>query len=328
MTPLALPQKIVFMGTPDFAVPSLWALAKAHDLRAVYTQPPRPSGRGMKTHLSPIHQAAADLGVEIRTPLSFGLDENAALSALKPDLLVVVAYGMILPQAVLDIPKIMAINGHASILPRWRGAAPIHRAIAAGDANTGVTLMKMKAGLDTGDMLKVEKTDISDDDTNGSLHDRLAEMTARLLTQTIPSLDTITPIRQDEAAVTWADKITADEGEVDFTQKLAVIDCKIRATTPRPGSWIALEMGDDGRLVRLKIKAAVMHYHGNPSGQPTGVYLGRGTPQCGAMIAAADGAVELTHVQPQGKPVMTARDFLNGYAMPPQIKHSTVLLGD
>ena len=312
---MAKRRRIVFMGTPDFAVPSLVQLADHHDVVAVYAQPPRKSGRGMKLRPSPVHAKADELGLPVHTPLSFDADETAALAALQPDILVVVAYGMILPQAVLDIPAIMPINGHASILPRWRGAAPIHRAIASGDKVTGVTAMKMEAGLDTGPMLKVVETPIHDDDDTGRLHDRLAGITSQILVDTIAEIDTITPIPQDDDHAIYAEKITPDEAELDFTQPLAVIHARLRAFHPFPGSWLALGHDDDGKPIRLKVKAIAL----DPSRSGTaGDVLGKGA-QGGPLIAASDGAVELTMVQPQGKPAMSGLDFLNGNTMPPRI---------
>ena len=317
--------RIVFMGTPDFAVPSLRALHQSHDVVAVYSQPPRRSGRGMKTRPSPVHQCAVELGIEVRTPTAFSADEITALAELSPDLLVVVAYGMILPQAVLDVPSLMPINGHASILPRWRGAAPIHRAIAAGDEKTGVTAMKMEIGLDTGPMLKLAETPIAIDDTTGSLHDRLAEMTASLLDDVAANLDAITPVLQDDGMATWADKITPEEAEMNFSLDVKTIDQYIRAFSPFPGAWLALGV-EDGKPVRLKVKAIAEVAHSGSENYQSGQFLGKG-PEGGPVLAAADGAIELRIVQPQGKASMTGRDFLNGNEMPPRIVPLADLLG-
>ena len=312
---MASRRRIVFMGTPDFAVPTLTHLAEHHDVIAVYAQPPRKSGRGMKLRPSPVHAHAEHLGIPVHTPLKFDADETATLAALAPDFLVVVAYGMILPQAVLDIPSIMPINGHASILPRWRGAAPIHRAIASGDTITGVTAMKMEAGLDTGPMLKIIETPITSSDDTGILHDRLATMTAEILGEVIDGIASITPIPQDHDHATYAEKITPDEAEIDFSQPLHVIDARLRAFRPFPGSWLSLGLADDSKPIRLKVKA--IHLDPSQKGE-AGQVLGKGA-NGGPLIAAADGAVELTMVQPQGKPVMSGLDFLNGNTMPPQI---------
>ena len=313
--------RLVFMGTPEFAVPSLKRLAEDHDVLAVYCQPPRRQGRGMKERPSPVHQAALDQGIEVRCPLKFDDDEIAYLSSLNPDFLVVVAYGMILPQAVLDIPTKAPINGHASILPRWRGAAPIHRAIEQGDTVTGVTAMIMQAGLDTGPMLKIEKTAITNTDTTGSLHDRLADITASVLAETLSSYDQLEAIPQDEDQVTWAEKITPQEAEIDFTQSYDEINRKLRAFSPFPGSWIALN-GDD-QPMRLKVKAIASAEANEASGQVLGQVLGKGA-NGGPVVACKDGGVELVRVQPPGKPVMDGRDFLNGYAMPKEIKQGQI----
>ncbi len=311
-------QRIVFMGTPDFAVPTLVALAEHHDVVAVYAQPPRRQGRGMKERPSPVRIKADTLGIDVATPLKFDDDAIAALAALKPDILVVVAYGMILPQAVLDIPSKMPINGHASILPRWRGAAPIHRAIAAGDKETGVTAMKMEAGLDTGPMLKIEKISITPDDDTGMLHDRLAELTAKTLLATIANIDAITPIPQRHDDAIYADKITPDEAEMDFTLSTNELDAHLRAYRPFPGSWLALGRSEDGHIIRLKVKAITIHAAGK--GTP-GAVIGVGQ-NGGPLVATSDGAVELTHVQPQGKAAMSGLDFLNGNRMPNQISRA------
>jgi methionyl-tRNA formyltransferase len=306
------------MGTPDFAVLSLVAVTGHHDVIAAYTQPPRRQGRGMKERPSPIHAEASEMGIEVRTPLKFDDAALAKLRALNPDFLVVVAYGLILPQAVLDIPKVMAINGHASLLPRWRGAAPIQRAISAKDAVTGVTSMKMEAELDAGPVLMKEEITIHADDDAGILHNRLASMTADILVKTIADIDTITPVPQDHDQAVYADKITPDEAEIDFSQGTDEIDARLRAFRPFPGSWLALNRGEDGKIFRLKVTdiARTQVSKGRP-----GEVMGKGAGG-GAVIATADGAVELTQVQPQGKPVMSGSDFLNGYKLPPMISRA------
>lgn len=308
--------RIVFMGTPEFAVPSLKRLAADHDVLAVYCQPPRRQGRGMKERPSPVHQAALDLGIEVRCPLRFDDEAVAELQSLAPEFLVVVAYGMILPQAVLDIPSKAPINGHASILPRWRGAAPIHRAIEHGDAETGVTAMVMEAGLDTGPMLTIEKTPIEDTDTTGRLHDRLAEITANVLAKTLLSFDELSPTPQDQDDVTWAEKISPQEAEIDFTQPYEVIDRRMRAFAPFPGAWLSL--GDGTPALRLKIREIAPAPLQGISNKTFGQVMGKGE-HSGPVIACMDGGVELVRVQPAGKPVMTGRDFLNGYEMPSSI---------
>jgi len=311
--------RLVFMGTPPFAVPSLRRLAEEYDIAAVYSQPPRRQGRGMKEQPSAVHQAALDLGLDVRCPLRFDEAAIDALSALNPDFLIVVAYGLILPQAVLDIPRQAPINGHASILPRWRGAAPIHRAIEAGDAETGVTAMMMQAGLDTGPMLKTITTPINDDDTTGRLHDRLALICANVLAETVAGYEGLVAEPQDDALVTWADKITPAEAEINFDQAVADIDRKHRAFAPFPGSWVSLGLDEQGRHQRLKVKAMTVSQ--DPADAPPGQVLGKGSGG-GPLIAAADGAVEFTTLQPAGKPAMSGRDYLNGYALPWRIYRS------
>ncbi|MGB3553755.1 MAG: methionyl-tRNA formyltransferase, partial [Jannaschia sp.] len=197
--------RVIFMGTPDFAVPVLEAVADAHEVLAAYCQPPRPAGRGKKDRPSPVQARAEALGIEVRHPVSLrDAEAQADFAALEADVAVVVAYGLILPQTVLDAPRLGCINVHASLLPRWRGAAPIHRAIMAGDARTGVCVMQMEAGLDTGPVLMREGTDIAETDTTGDLHDRLSEMGARLILRVLPQLETLSPLAQPEDGLTYA----------------------------------------------------------------------------------------------------------------------------
>ena len=197
--------RVIFMGTPDFSVPVLEALAAEHEVVAVYSQPPRPAGRGKKERPSPVHARAEALGIEVRTPLNFkAAEDRADLAALNADVAVVVAYGLILPQAVLDAPRLGCLNIHASLLPRWRGAAPIHRAIMAGDAETGICIMQMEAGLDTGPVLLREATPIGETETNGALHIRLSVMGARMILEALDYLETLTPVPQPVTGVTYA----------------------------------------------------------------------------------------------------------------------------
>ncbi|MGC6485678.1 MAG: methionyl-tRNA formyltransferase [Candidatus Puniceispirillales bacterium] len=307
--------RIVFMGTPAFAVPSLEAMARDHEVAAVYSQPPRPSGRGMKTRPSAVHARAEDLGLAVETPLRLDAGAQENLAGYAPDFLIVVAYGLILPEPVLALPRKAAINGHASLLPRWRGAAPIHRAIAAGDTVTGVTAMLMAKSLDSGPMLATREEPIRDDDTTASLHDRLASLTATVLTEAVAGFDHLTPLDQNEADVTWAEKITPAEAEIDFTRPVAEIERRIRAFAPFPGAWFSIRR-DDGNSQRIKVLAAEIT---SGQGQP-GTVLG--TAGTGPEIAAADGALVLTRVQPQGKPAMDGAAFLNGNTLPPQIIRS------
>lgn len=239
--------KIVFAGTPEFAATALQALLSAQTshhfkLVAVYSQPDRPAGRGQKLSASPVKQLALTHGLPVYQPLNFkastadGLAAQAELVALQPDLLIVAAYGLILPQAVLDMPRLGCLNIHASILPRWRGAAPIHRALLAGDSETGITIMQMNAGLDTGDMLRIVRTPILATDTSGRLHDRLAVLGGEAMLATLANLtaDQAAAIKQDESQVSYAHKLSKAEGQIDWSQSAAVIDRQIRGLQPWP----------------------------------------------------------------------------------------------
>lgn len=312
---MAARARIVFMGTPDFAVPSLTTLAEAHELVAVYSQPPRPSGRGLKLRPSPVQAKAEALDLPVETPLRFDAEAIDRLSQYAPDFLIVVAYGLILPEVVLAIPTRAAINGHASLLPRWRGAAPIHRAIAAGDTVTGSTAMLMAKALDSGPMLLKRDEPIRADDTTASLHDRLAVSTASVLAEAVAEFEALTPIPQDEAAVTWAEKITSAEAEMDFSQPSADIERRIRAFAPFPGAWFGIK-DEGGERQRIKVLAASPTE--TQGEQRPGTLLGKGAAG-GPLVATGDGALELTRIQPQGKPVMDGAAFLNGNRLPPRI---------
>jgi len=311
---MAARRSIVFMGSPDFAVPSLVACARAHDVKAVFSQPPRKRGRGMAVRPSPVHQHADELGIEVFTPTRFDDTALAELRDIRPEFLVVVAYGIILPLRALETARVAAINGHASLLPRWRGAAPIHRAIAAGDPETGVTTMLMEKELDAGPMLLKRVTPVLPDDTTGRLHDRLADMTAEALLETLDRYDEIIPEVQDISGVTWAEKITPAEAEIHFNQPGDVIERRIRAFAPFPGAW--LSYGDGREQRRLKVLDGRIRSCGDISKKiSAGEVLGQGD-EGGPLIATADGAIELVRVQPQGKPAMDGRAFLNGNALP------------
>ncbi|MGB1413996.1 MAG: methionyl-tRNA formyltransferase, partial [Paracoccaceae bacterium] len=231
--------KLVFMGTPDFSVPALQRLvADGHDIVAVYTQPPRPAGRGKKDRPSPVHSFAAASGLEVRHPLSLKSQEvQEEFDLLKADVAVVVAYGLLLPQAVLDMPRYGCLNIHASLLPRWRGAAPIHRSIMAGDKETGVSIMQMEAGLDTGPVLLDQALEIFPSETTGLLHDRLSHLGAELISQALNQIDALTPAVQSEAGVCYAAKIDKAEARIDWSESGEVIDRKIRGLSPFPGAW-------------------------------------------------------------------------------------------
>ena len=295
--------KIVFMGTPDFSVPVLNALAERHDILAVYSQPPRPAGRGKADRPSPVQARAEALGLPVRHPVSLRSEAaQAEFAALGADVAVVVAYGLILPKTVLDAPRLGCLNIHASLLPRWRGAAPIHRAIMAGDAETGVTIMQMQAGLDTGPVLLREATAIGAEDTTADLHDRLSAMGARLICAALDALP-LPATPQPEAGVTYASKIDKAEARIDWTQPADVVDRQIRGLSPFPGAWC--DMG--GERVKL-VRSRVAEGQGAP-----GEILHDLTIACGS------GAVEITLAQREGKRPMTPADFLNGARLPDRL---------
>ncbi|GHA56639.1 methionyl-tRNA formyltransferase [Amylibacter ulvae] len=295
--------RVVFMGTPDFSVPVLQSLVDAgHEIAAVYCQPPRPAGRGKKDRLTPVHVLAQNLGLMVRTPLNFK-DENdiAEFAALNADIAVVVAYGLILPQAILDVPKHGCLNIHASLLPRWRGAAPIHRAIMAGDHETGVCIMQMEAGLDTGPVLTRESTQIGVGDTTSTLHDRLSQMGAELIVETLVRLDELSAVAQSNDGVTYAKKITKEEAAIDWNQPADVVDNHIRALSPFPGAWFEV---DGNRIKVLMSKQVAMD-------GDAGFIL-----DDQISVACATGAVRLLKLQRAGKGLMDADVFLRGFDLP------------
>lgn len=295
--------RIVFMGTPDFSVPALEALAAAgHEIAAVYTQPPRPAGRGRRDRPTPVHARAAEMGLEVRHPDSLkGAEVQAEFAALGADVAVVVAYGLILPQPVLDAPAHGCLNIHASLLPRWRGAAPIQRAIMAGDAETGVCIMQMAAGLDTGPVLLRRATPIGTQETAGELHDRLSGMGATLIREVLERLDTLTPQPQPETGVTYAAKIDKAEARIDWTRDATEVDRQIRGLAPFPGAWC--EIGD----ARVKLLGSRL---AEGQGAPSEVLDEALTVACGT------GAVQLTRLQRAGKGPQERTDFLRGMAVP------------
>jgi methionyl-tRNA formyltransferase len=290
--------RIVFMGTPDFAVPTLRALVVAgHEVVAAYSQPPAPSGRGKKLQASPVHRAAEELGVEVRHPKSIrSAEEQAAFAALDADVAVVAAYGLILPQPVLDAPRHGCLNVHASILPRWRGAAPIHRAVMAGDDTTGVTIMRMEAGLDTGPMLATARTEIADK-TTGELTVELADMGARLMVDTLRELPKHVPVAQDDSEATYAAKIDKAEARIDWSRGAEEVVRHIHGLAPFPGAWCEI----DGERVKL-LKAEVIDGEGAP-----GTVLDHTLT-----IACGTGAVRPLRMQRAGKPAMALDEFLRG----------------
>jgi methionyl-tRNA formyltransferase len=300
--------RLIFMGTPDFAVAALRALlASSHRIVAVYTQPPRPAGRGQVAQTSPIHRLAEAVGLPVRTPVQFkDPAARAELAAFGADLAVVAAYGLILPQAILDAPRLGCVNIHASLLPRWRGAAPIQRAIEAGDAETGVTIMRMTAGLDTGPMLLAERVAIGPTMTAGELHDRLAERGAALLLRALQGLEagTLAATPQPDAGVSYARKIEKAEARIDWRRPAAEIERRIRAFNPVPGAWF--EAGGE----RIKALMGEIARDARPAAPGT-VLDERLTIACGA------GALRLLLVQRAGKAAMAAEEFLRGRAVEP-----------
>lgn len=296
--------RVVFMGTPDFSVPALNALVEAgHQIVAVDCQPPRPAGRGKKERLTPVHARALELGLEVRYPVSLrDAAAQADFAALDADIAVVVAYGLILPQAVLDAPRKGCLNIHASLLPRWRGAAPIHRAIMAGDAETGVCIMQMEAGLDTGPVLMREATVITPEDTTDVLHDRLSAMGARLIVDTLSRLDTLTPDPQSEQGVTYAHKIDKAEAQIDWTVPAEQVDRQIRGLSPFPGAWT------ERNGERIKLLASEL---AEGQGEPGTVLDDMLAVACG------EGAVRLLRLQRAGKAAQDAGTFLRGRPIAP-----------
>ena len=295
--------RVIFMGTPDFSVPALRAIAAEHEVVAVYSQPPRAAGRGQKPRPSPVHKAAEELGLPVRTPERLKSPEDQAeFAALQADVAVVVAYGLILPQPVLDAPRLGCLNIHASLLPRWRGAAPIHRAIMAGDSETGVAIMQMEAGLDTGPVLAETRTPITAEDTTATLHDRLSSMGAELIVATLARLP-LPATPQSEEGVTYAQKIDKAEARIDWGQPASQIDRQIRALSPFPGAWTML--GSE-RIKLLQSRVV------QGSGQP-------GEVLSGFTIACGEGAVEIITAQREGKRPMPASEILRGLTLPPRL---------
>ncbi|GAA0638291.1 methionyl-tRNA formyltransferase [Sphingomonas ursincola] len=295
--------RLAFMGTPDFAVPTLRALVEAgHEIAAVYSQPPRPAHRGKKLTPSPVHQLAEELGLEVRTPVSLkGEDEQAAFAALELDACVVAAYGLILPRAVLDAPRHGCLNVHGSLLPRWRGAAPVQRAILAGDEFTGVTIMQMEAGLDTGPMLLKGETPVSGK-TAGVLTQEIAELGAQLMVQVLGDLAAYPPVVQPDEGVTYAAKIDKAEARLDVSQSAAQVERQVRAFNPMPGAFFELK-GE-----RLRVHAAEMIAG---SAEPGTILDDQLT------IACAEGAIRPTIIQRAGRPAMPIEDFLRGFVVAP-----------
>ena len=295
--------RVIFMGTPEFSVPALRAIAAAHEVICVYTQPPREAGRGQKPRPGAVHQAALELGIPVRHPRSLkGEAEQAEFAALGADAAVVVAYGLILPQPVLDAPRFGCLNIHASILPRWRGAAPIHRAIMAGDTETGVAIMQMEAGLDTGPVMALARTPITRDLTTADLHDRLAVMGADLVVDVLARLP-LPATAQPEDGVTYARKIDKAEARIDWNRPAEEIDRQIRGLSPFPGAWCEIA-GERVKLLRSRLTQG--------KGAP-------GTVLDGFSVACGTDAIEVLEAQRAGKRPMPATEILRGLTLPERL---------
>jgi methionyl-tRNA formyltransferase len=298
--------RLAFMGSPDFAVPTLEALiAAGHDVACVYSQPPRPAGRGQEVRRTPVHVAAEARGLTVRTPANFkDAADKAAFAALALDAAVVVAYGLLLPRAVLEAPRLGCFNLHGSLLPRWRGAAPIQRAVMAGDTETGVQVMRMEAGLDTGPVIATARTPISDDDTAQDVHDRLARLGAPLMVEALADIAAGRAVERAQPAegATYAAKITAEETRIDWTLPARRVSAHIRGLSPAPGAWFEMA---NARGETLRVKA--LHAR---------VEAGRGEPGVALddklLIACGEGAVRLMRLQKAGKGPMNAEEFLRG----------------
>ena len=293
--------RVIFMGSPEFSVPVLDAISATHEVVAVYCQPPRPAGRGKADRPTAVHARALQLGLPVRHPVNL---RDAAVqgefAALTADVAVVVAYGLILPQAVLDAPRLGCLNIHASLLPRWRGAAPIHRAIMAGDAETGVCIMQMEAGLDTGPVLLREVVQIGAEETTAELHDRLSTLGAAAIVRALAALP-LPAVPQAAEGVTYAAKIDKAEARIDWTRPAVEVDRQIRGLSPFPGAWC--EIG--GERVKL-LRSRLAEGQGSP-----------GQVLHGLTVACGQGAVEVIEAQREGKRPASARDILNGMQLPP-----------
>ena len=293
--------RVTFMGTPEFSVPILQKIAAQHEIAAVYTQPPRPAGRGKADRPGAVQVAAENLGIPVRYPVSLRSEEaQHDFASLRSEVAVVVAYGLILPPAILAAPRLGCLNIHASLLPRWRGAAPIHRAIMAGDAETGICIMQMDAGLDTGAVLLRRSTPIGAEETTADLHDRLSLMGADLILTALADLPHLTPMPQATDGITYAQKITKAEARIDWTRPAPEVDRLIRGLSPFPGAWCDIA-GERVKLLRSRLTQG--------TGRP-------GQVLHGFAIACGTGAVEITEAQREGKRPAAAADLLRGFTLP------------
>ncbi len=298
--------RVVFMGTPEFSVPILTAIiGHGYEVVAAYTQPPRPAGRrGLELTKSPVHEKAEQFGIPVFTPKSLkGVEEQDVFASLEADVAIVVAYGLLLPQAILDAPRLGCYNGHASLLPRWRGAAPIQRAIMAGDSETGMMIMKMDAGLDTSPVAMAEKVAITPDMTAGELHDRLSMIGADLMIRALGALEreSLALQPQAEEGVTYAAKIDKAEARIDWSKPAQDVHNTIRGLSPFPGAWCEMEI--NGAVERVKLQRSAL---GEGSGEPGTVLDDRLTVACG------EGAVRLVTLQRSGGKPLPAQEFLRG----------------
>ncbi|MDX1922889.1 MAG: methionyl-tRNA formyltransferase [Alphaproteobacteria bacterium] len=305
MVTASKPLRIIFMGTPEFSVGALNTLRGAgHDIICVYSQPPRPANRGHAVQKSAVHQAAEAHGIEVRTPLSLKVpEEQKAFADLNADVAVVVAYGLLLPKPVLDAPRYGCINIHASLLPRWRGAAPIQRAILAGDADSGITIMQMDVGLDTGAMWLKRSVPITTQTTAGALHDELSKLGAEMIVEALPQIasGSIKPIPQPEAGVTYATKLTKDEGRINWQESAAEIERKLRGLSPWPGVYFESK----GERIKVLEAAVVFGMHG-----AAGTLL-----KDDFTVACGEDAITLTKVQRQGRSATDGASFLRGFSV-------------
>lgn len=303
-----MPLRLIFMGTPDFAVPALIEIAGAHDVVAVYTRAPKPAGRGMDLQETPVARQAKRFGLTVMTPKTLRTEQaQAEFAAFGADAAVVVAYGLILPRPILEAVPLGCFNLHASLLPRWRGAAPINRAVMAGDAESGVTVMKMDEGLDTGGMAMMERVAIGPDMTAGDLHDKLAAIGGDLMHRALGALErgSLQIVPQPENGVTYAEKIDKNETRIDWGKPAAVVHNHIRGLSPFPGAWF--ELAGDAAPVRVK---ALRSTRADGSGAPGAVLDDNLTIACG------DGAVRILELQRAGRQPMKADEFLRGTKLP------------